>query len=50
MSTASLGSYYRTIITVAVVLLATAFLFSSLRVDAWGLNPSLSGWEPHGLG
>jgi len=40
MSTASLGSYYRTIITVAVVLLATAFLFSSLRVDAWvGLKP-----------
>jgi hypothetical protein len=35
MSTSSLGSYYRTIITVAVVLLAMAFLFSSLRIDAW---------------
>lgn len=40
MSTSSLGSYHRTIITVAVVLLAMAFLFSSLRIDAWeGLKP-----------
>ncbi|MEH6558234.1 MAG: DUF6644 family protein [Oceanicoccus sp.] len=35
MSTSSLGSYYRTMITVAVVLLAMAFLFSSLRIDTW---------------
>ncbi len=35
MSISSLGSYHRTMITVAVVLLAMAFLFSSLRIDAW---------------
>ncbi len=46
MSTYSLGSYSRTIITVAVVFLAAAFLLSSLRLDAWeGLLPFFEWME-----
>lgn len=44
MPTSTLGSYKRTIITLAVVLLALVFSFTSMRLNAWeGLLPFF-GW------
>lgn len=40
MSSSSMGSYNRTIITVAIIVLSIAFAMSSLRITVWeGLEP-----------